>query len=73
LIIERFVRSSFSRWGYERFDIGIQREADKVHTRSSTAQMTMCVYCSTPRWRYASCQELCKKCGRFQPREVQPA
>jgi hypothetical protein len=23
----------------------------KVHTRSSTAQMMVCVYCGTPRWR----------------------
>jgi hypothetical protein len=38
----------------------------KVHKWSSTAQMTICVYCGTPRWRYASSQELCEKCGRFR-------
>jgi hypothetical protein len=45
----------------------------KVHTRSSTAQMTMCLYCGTPRWRYASRQELGEKCGRLLPRAAQPA
>jgi hypothetical protein len=45
----------------------------KVHTRSSTAQMTVCVYCGTPRWRYASRQDLCEKCGRFPLREAQSA
>jgi hypothetical protein len=44
----------------------------KVHTRSSTAEMTVCVYCGTLRWRYASRQDLCEKCGQFQPREVKP-
>jgi hypothetical protein len=45
----------------------------KVHTRSSTAQMTMCVYCRTPRWRYASRQDLYEKYDRFPPREAKPA
>ena len=44
----------------------------QVHTRSSNVQMTLCVYCGTPRWRYASRQELCVKCGRFPPREAKP-
>jgi hypothetical protein len=33
----------------------------------------MCVYSGTPRWRYASRQDLCEKCGRFQPREAKLA
>ena len=40
----------------------------KVHTGSSTGQMTMYVYCGMPRWRYASRQDLYEKCGRFPPR-----
>ena len=45
----------------------------KMHTWTSTAQMTICDYCSTPRWLYASCQDLCEKCGRFQLKEAKPA
>jgi hypothetical protein len=44
----------------------------KLHTRSSTAQMTTCVYCGALRWRYALRQDLCEKCDRFQPREAKP-
>jgi hypothetical protein len=45
----------------------------KMHTRLSTAQMTVCIYCGTPHWRYASRQDLYEKCGRFPPREAKPA
>jgi hypothetical protein len=33
--------------------------------------MTVCIYCGTPCWRYASRQDLCEKCGRFPPMESQ--
>jgi SRSO17 transposase len=41
--------------------------------RKSVEPLTACVYCGTPRWRYASRQDWCEKCGRFPPREAKLA
>jgi hypothetical protein len=43
------------------------------HDENQGDDETVCVYCGTPRWRYASRQDLCDKCGRFPPREAKPA
>jgi len=44
----------------------------KKITDPSGVPLTTCVYCGAPRWRYALRQDLCEKCGRFQPREAKP-